>query len=164
MILCFSFEFNWSLHDSLGPIIWYWILPFGIKRKIMEKKNNWKWETLKKKKVGSDFLLIDITSIFYTHEKKWEIHIVMATGWCVVRFYWSMLGIGDDLPLSLGTHHNVLGLAFCIMIMIPSNVHLVGSSNNVLVVSDITCWYLVQVFLHCFGHLAVLKFGDWEDF
>lgn len=34
----------------------------------MEKKNNWKWETLKKK-VGSYFLLIDITSIFYTHEK-----------------------------------------------------------------------------------------------
>lgn len=34
----------------------------------MEKKNNWKWETLKKK-VGSDFLLIDVASIFYTHEK-----------------------------------------------------------------------------------------------
>lgn len=34
----------------------------------MEKKNNWKWETLKKK-VGSYFLLIDIASIFYTHEK-----------------------------------------------------------------------------------------------
>lgn len=34
----------------------------------MEKKNNWKWETLKKE-VGSYFLLIDIASIFYTHEK-----------------------------------------------------------------------------------------------
>lgn len=129
----------------------------------MEKKNNWKWETLKKKGWIRFHLNRYCKYILYTW-KKWEIHIVMATGWCVVRFYWSMLGIGDDLPLSLGTHHNVLGLAFCIMIMIPSNVHLVGSSKNVLVVSDFTCWYLVQVFLHCFGHLAVLKFGDWEDF
>lgn len=150
------------MHDSLGPIIWYWILSFWIKRKKNVDKKWFKMRNIKKK-VGSDFLLIDIKYILYMW-KKWEIHIVMATGWCVVRFYWSMLGIGDDLPQSLGTHHNVLGLAFCIMIMIPSNVHLVGSSNNVLVVSDFTCWYLVQVFLHCFGHLAVLKFGNWEDF
>lgn len=130
----------------------------------MEKKNNWKWETLKKKGWIRFHLNRYCKYILYTW-KKWEIHIVMATGWCVVRFYWSMLGIGDDLPLSLGTHHNVLGLTFCIMIMIPSNVHLVGSSNNVLVVSDFTCWYLHGA---CFSPLlwtfGCVKFGDWEDF
>lgn len=34
----------------------------------MEKKNNWKWEILKKK-VGLYFFLIDIVSIFYIYEK-----------------------------------------------------------------------------------------------
>lgn len=75
--------------------------------------------------------------------KKWEIYIVMVIGWCVVRFYWFMLGIGDDFLLFLGIYYNVLGLVFCIMIMISSNVYFVGLLNNVLVVSDFICWYLV---------------------
>lgn len=41
----------------------------------MEKKNNWKWETLKKK-VGSDFLLIDIKYILYTIHEKSERYIL----------------------------------------------------------------------------------------
>lgn len=127
-------------------------------KKIERENNNWKTENRlkkkKKKRVGSDFLLIDITHIFYIHEKSNTYCHGNRLVPCQVLLI-HIRYIGDDLPLSLGTHHIVLGLAFCIMIMIPSNVHLVGSSNNVLVVSDFTCWYLVQVFLHCFGHLAV---------
>lgn len=50
-----------------------------------------------------------------------------------------MLGIGDDFLLFLGIYYNVLGLVFCIMIMILSNVYFVGLLNNVLVVSDFIC-------------------------
>lgn len=126
-------------------------------KKIERENNNWKTENRLKKKKKKNWIRFPLDR-YYTY----FIYMKKSNTYCHgnrlvpcqvllirIRYIW------DDLPLSLGTHHIVLGLAFCIMIMIQSNVHLLGSSNNVLVVSDFTCWYLLQVFLHCFGHLAV---------